>query len=77
MTFKEKGGEKCHVHSTERTQNVTLGGTNLTFKVGALDDFRKKIYSLPPIRQGAEFSDSASMKINAAPFPPIVSFSRL
>ena len=47
-TLKGKGGEKYHVHSTERTWNVTLGADNLTFKVGALGDFRKKKYSLPP-----------------------------
>ena len=41
-TLKGKGGEKYHVHSTERTWNVTLGADNLTFKVGALGDFRKK-----------------------------------
>ena len=34
LTLKGKGGEKCHVHSTERTGNVTLGADNLTFKVG-------------------------------------------
>ena len=34
LTFKEKGGEKCHVYSTERTRNVTLGATNLTFNGG-------------------------------------------
>ena len=40
---KRKGwGENDHVHSTERTWNVTLGADNLTFKVGALGDFRKK-----------------------------------
>ena len=42
LTLKGKGGEKHHVHSTERTGNVTLGAENLTFKVGALGDFRKK-----------------------------------
>ena len=40
---KRKGwGENDHVHSTERIWNVTLGADNLTFKVGALGDFRKK-----------------------------------
>ena len=34
LTFKEKGGEKCDVYSTERTRNVTLGATNLTFNGG-------------------------------------------
>ena len=34
LTFKEKGGEKCHLYSTERTRNVTLGATNLTFNGG-------------------------------------------
>ena len=76
LTFKEKGGEKCHVYSTERTRNVTLGATNLTFN-GGLWVISEKKYSLPPIGPGAEFSDSASTKIKTAPFPPIVSLSRL
>ena len=42
LALKGKGGEKCHVHFTERTRNMTLGADNLTFKVGALGDFRKK-----------------------------------
>ena len=42
LTLKTKGGEKYHVHYTERTRNVTFGADNLTFKVGALGDFRKK-----------------------------------
>ena len=43
-----KRKEKYHVHFTERTRNVTLGADNLIFKVGALGDFRKTKYSLPP-----------------------------
>ena len=44
LTFKEKGGEKCHVYSTERTRNVTLGATNLTFNGGLWVISEKKIF---------------------------------